>query len=55
MNYRGLGEDYYPSIRVSTPINVFNKQQLETYSRDLRIAAFLLRPVELEEFEENNK
>lgn len=55
VNYRGLGEDYYPSIRISSPINVFNKTQLETYSRDIRIAAILLRPVELEEFEAKNK
>lgn len=55
VNYNGLGNDYYPSLHVTSPISVFNKTQLETYSRDIRIAAFLLRPVELEEFEANNK
>ena len=55
VNYRGLGDDYYPSLRVSSPISVFNSTQLATYSRDVRIAAFLLRPVELEEFEAKNK
>lgn len=54
VNYRGL-EDIYPSIRVTSPISVFNSGQLATYTRDVRIAAFLLRPVELEEFEAKNK
>lgn len=49
--YSGLGEDYYPSIRVTSPISVFSSQQLQTYTRDVRIAAFLLRPVELDEYE----
>jgi len=34
---------------------VFNSTQLATYSRDVRIAAILLRPVELDEFEAKNK
>jgi hypothetical protein len=49
--YSGLGEDYYPSIRVTSPISVFSSQQLQTYTRDVRIAAILLRPVELDEYE----
>ena len=55
VNYNGLGEDYYPSIRVTSPISVFSSDQLATYSRDVRIAAILLRPVELDEFEAKNK
>lgn len=54
VNYRGL-DDIYPSIHVTSPISVFNSGQLATYSRDVRIAAILLRPVELEEFEAKNK
>lgn len=54
VNYRGL-DDIYPSIHVTSPISVFNSGQLATYSRDIRIASFLLRPVELEEFEAKNK
>ncbi|MBR1448804.1 MAG: fasciclin domain-containing protein [Prevotella sp.] len=53
--YDGIGSDYYPSIRVTSPISVFNSTQLATYSRDVRIAAFLLRPVELDEYEAKNK
>jgi hypothetical protein len=34
---------------------VFNNTQLSTYSRDVHIAAILMRPVELEEFEAKNK
>ena len=52
--YKGLG-NYYPSIRVTSPISVFNKTHLETYSRDVRIAAILMRPVELDEFEAKQK
>ena len=55
VNYSGLGEDYYPSLHVTSPISVFNSTQLATYSRDVRIAAILLRPVELDEFEAKNK
>lgn len=55
VNYNGLGEDYYPSLRVSSPISVLNSTQLATYSRDVRIGAILVRPVELEEFEAKNK
>lgn len=51
--YNGLG-DYYPSIRVTSPISVFSSAQLAAYSRDIRIAAILMRPVELEEFEAKN-
>ena len=42
-------------MRVSSPISVLNDTQLAMYSRDVRIAAILLRPVELEEFEAKNK
>lgn len=55
VNYSGLGDEYYPSLRVSSPISVLNDTQLAMYSRDVRIAAILLRPVELEEFEAKNK
>lgn len=55
VNYRGLGNDFYPSLHVTSPISVFNSNQLATYSRDVRIAAILLRPVELDEYEAKNK
>ena len=55
VNYNGLGDEYYPSLRVSSPISVLNNTHLTNYSRDVRIAAILLRPVELEEFEAKNK
>lgn len=55
VNYNGLGDDYYPSIRVTSPISVFNSGQLATYSRDVCIAAILLRPIELDEYEAKNK
>lgn len=55
VNYRGLDTSYYPSLHITTPISVFNTTQLKTYSRDVCIAAILLRPVELDEFEDKNK
>ena len=55
VSYNGIGEDYYPTLRISSPISVFNSEQLATYSRDVRIAAILLRPQELDEFEAKNK
>jgi len=54
ISYSNIG-DYYPSIRVTTPISVFNKKHLETYNRDVRLAAIILKPLELDEFEANNK
>ena len=56
--YNGLNNNtvsIVPSIRVTSPISVFNNQQLSSYSRDVRIAAIVMRPVELDEFEANNK
>lgn len=53
--YNGLGNDYQPNIRITSPINVFNTTQMETYTRDVRIAAIIMKPVEYDEFEANNK
>ena len=52
--YNGLG-DYSPNLHISNPISVFNKADMATYTRDVRIAAIIMKPVELAEFEENNK
>ena len=52
--YNGLG-DYAPNIRITSPISVFSNDQLATYTRDVRIAAIVLKPLELEEFEANKK
>ena len=49
-NYNGSVE-YAPNIKVTSPINGFNNTQLATYTRDVRIAAIILKPVELDEFE----
>ena len=53
--YRGLGDDYTPNIHISCPISVFNKAQMSKYTRDVRIAGILMKPVELVEFEEQQK
>ena len=49
--YNGLGDEYRPNIHISNPISVFNKTQMSTYTRDMRIAAIIMRPVEMDEFE----
>ncbi len=54
VNYSGLGS-YYPSLHITSPISVFSSQQLETYTRDVRIAMILMRPVELDEYLAKNK
>lgn len=53
--YNGLGDDYKPYIRITSPINVLKKEQLAAYSRDVRIAAIIMKPVEYDEFEAKNK
>lgn len=47
----GEMDGYYPFIHISSPISVFNKAQKGKYTRDVRIAAILLKPVELDEFD----
>ena len=53
--YRGLGDEYCPNIKISTPYNVFNSGLRDAFTRDLRIAAIILKPKELVEFEQSNK
>ena len=52
--YNGLGSDYMPYIRVTSPINVFLPTQMAAYSRDVRMAFILMTPVEYDEFKANN-
>lgn len=47
--------DYYPNIKITTPFSVFNKVMMAKYTRDLRIAAIIMKPVEYAEFEEKQK
>lgn len=48
--YSGLG-DCKPNIKITTPFSQFNQAMLAKYTRDLRIAAIILKPVEQDEFE----
>jgi uncharacterized surface protein with fasciclin (FAS1) repeats len=52
--YAGLA-DHYPNIKITTPFSVFNKTMMAKYTRDLRIAAIIMKPVEYAEFEEKQK
>ncbi len=57
--YAGLpsnnGKQIMPDLKISSPMSVFNSTLLKTYTRALRIAAIIMKPVELAEFEENQK
>jgi hypothetical protein len=46
--YLGLGEKLYPHLKITSDFNVFNRTDMAKYTRDLRIAAIILRPVEME-------
>lgn len=59
VSYYGLpengGKPIMPDLKISSPMSVFNATLLKTYTRALRIAAIIMKPVELVEFEENQK
>ena len=58
VSYYGLGTNsakICPNIKITSPMSVFNKTLLAGFSRDLRIAAIIAKPLELVEFEESNK
>ena len=59
VSYYGLpengGKAIMPDLKISSPMSVFNATLLNTYTRALRIAAIIMKPVELVEFEENQK
>lgn len=53
--YYGLGDEYCPNIKITSPFSAVTGQVRNAYTRDLRIAAIILKPKELVEFEESNK
>jgi len=55
VSYTGLGTEYCPNIKITSPFSVFNKSLTSAFTRDLRIASIILKPKELVEFEESNK
>lgn len=58
ISYYGLGTNsakICPNIKISSPMSVFNKTLMAAYSRDLRIAAIIAKPLEYVNFEESNK
>ena len=57
VSYYGLegNNPICPNLKITSPFSVFNKNLLAAYSRDLRIAAIILKPKELVEFEESKK
>lgn len=51
VSYAGLSsQDIAPNIKISTPFSQFSSD-MKVYTRDLRIIGFILKPVELDEFE----
>ena len=53
--YFGLGEGCCPNIKITSPFSVVTGSVRNDFSRDLRIAAIILKPKELVEFEESKK
>lgn len=53
--YKGLTNNVKPNIKIKQVIDTFNDPMMIGFDRTLRIAAILLRPKELVEFEEQNK
>ena len=53
--YYGLGEGICPNLKITTPFAASNKVLTAAFTRDFRIAAIILKPKELVEFEEKNK
>lgn len=51
--YAALGSDYRPNIKITSPFSVFGTDA-RTYTRDLRIAAIIMRPADYDEFLGNN-
>ena len=55
--YRGLSrsdnarEQVRPNIKITSPFSQFNQNLMKKYTRDICIAAIILKPVELTEFE----
>lgn len=43
--YKGLGSDFHPSLEIKANLRIFNKDEMATYDRQLRIAAIILKPV----------
>ena len=58
MCYYGLDSEesdaYCPNIKISTPFSPFTAALRNAFSRDLRIAAIILKPKELVDYENNN-
>lgn len=53
--YYGLGDDYCPSLNISSPFSTNTGTVRNNYARDLRIAGIILKPKELVDYENNNK
>lgn len=53
--YSNLGDNRVaPNLKITTHFGVFNKPAMAKYTRDIRIAGIIMRPVELDEFEAKN-
>jgi hypothetical protein len=58
VSYYGLrnnNEYVCPNLKITSPFSPFNKALMAGFERDLRIAALILKPKELVEYEESEK
>ncbi len=54
--YQGLasdGQPLRPNIKITSKLSIFNKADMNTYTRDLRIAAIVMRPTAYDEYLNN--
>lgn len=59
ISYRGLEDgnnnNYYPSLFISTPADPYEDDDIAKYSFEFRIYQIILKPVDQDEYEANNK
>ncbi len=56
--YQGLasdGQPLRPNVKITSKLSIFNKADMNTYTRDLRIAAVVMRPTAYDEYLNNQK
>ncbi len=53
--YSGLGSNYCPTLKISTPFAATNRTLRTAFTRDLRIASVIMKPKELVAYEESKK
>lgn len=51
--YYGLGSAVAPNLKITTDFNVYDKKMRDKYTRDIRLASIIMRPVTYDEYLSN--